>query len=162
MVLLGLAAPSAFASDNPTLLAVNCQDIEGVYHLMTNINQNIGIDFQGTGNLTKVTTTPGDSHIQCTGVSDYLEIFNNSGNCIRMRDASNNYTVIEEVNCEPSNPNYEFQAFTDGKGHYEFLNEGFTGRFLAVSCTGNSGSQVFGVLDQTGTCINWVTVIRMD
>ncbi len=158
MAVLGLSASGAFASTVPPgLTKVSCTAIDNfAYHVLTNDNHTVGIDYQGTGSLTKVTTSPGDSTFDCVGGgTDYLDIHNNAGNCIRMRDASNNYTMIEEVGCVPSNTNYEFQAwFDNATNRYEFQNIHFN-KWLAVNCPPENGSQVLGVNNVSGTCVKW-------
>jgi hypothetical protein len=157
LAMFGVSALGAFASTVPPgLTRVNCTALENfAYHVLANDNHTVGIDYQGTGNLIKVTATPGDSNFSCTGVSDYLDIHNNADNCMRMRDASNNYTMIEEVGCLPTNTNYEFQAwFDNATNRYEFQNVHF-GKWLAVNCPPEPGGEVLGVDNVSGTCLKW-------
>jgi hypothetical protein len=168
LALIGLAAPAASAASRPhpliagavpsDIVPISCASFLGVtYHIMSNDDSSVGIDYQGTGKLTKVTTSPGDSNLTCVNSSsDYTDIHNNAGNCIRMRDASNNYTMIEETGCISGDANYQFQAYLNtSNGLVLFQNIHF-GKWLGVNCPVRNGKRVRGVHNAPGNCDSWI------
>jgi hypothetical protein len=160
MALVGLSAPAAFAAPQAQLPA-NCSQgqtypASGSFHIIANANTSVGITYHGPGNLITVNDPPGDSIFICVNPPNTYVIHNAAGNCFRMRDASNDYTVIEETGCLDDNTNYRFQAFNIGSGHYQFENVHF-GRWLGTTdCPPVNGSTVLGVPNAGGNCLTWL------
>lgn len=71
-----------------------------------------------------------------------------------MRDASNDYTVIEATGCQDDNANYQFEAVSVN-GVYQFKNVNFS-RWLGVICPPGNGSIVAGVPNTASYCFTWV------
>src|SRR5262249_367639 len=155
MATAGISAPAALASTQPRLDSpcVIGRDY-GPVHLDSNDNPSVGIDYQGTGNLTKVTNSPGDTKFLCIKANDIYELHNAAGTSIRMRDLSNGYTVIEEVGCDLNNTNYQFQAIADG-ARTLFRNLHFN-EYLGANCPVTNGEQVRGEPNTTGHCYRWL------
>ena len=157
VALIGLPAPAAFAAPNP-LLAKSCtvgQDTTPA-HVMTNDNSAVGIAFPGPGNQAIVTTSPARTSFKCVDPADGYVIHDQRGHCLRMRDASNNFAVMEESSCNDSDNNERFVPFLDLHNSQleEFLNIG-TGDYLGVVCGVQNGWKIWGVSGASGTCFNW-------
>jgi hypothetical protein len=159
MALIGLSAPIAFAaSSQPSAGGCTPGQTFGPFHIVPNdTSTDIGIGYHGPGNLITLTDGPGDSTLVCVSSADIYVIHNNAGNCIRMRDASNDYTVMEESGCtdaQKDDTNYQFQLFT-GNGGFQFKNIHF-GRWLGVTCPPANGSIVLGQPNAAGNCVTWL------
>ena len=164
MALIGLSASAASAASVASAvpqaqLPTSCTQGQsypstGSYHVLANANTSVGITYHGPGNLITVSSPPGDSVFICVNSPRTYIVRNASGHCFRMRDASNNYTVIEAPDCQNGNTNYQFQAFPFGSG-FQFENVHF-GRWLGVNCPPVSGETVKGVLNAPGNCLTWI------
>ncbi|HZR49019.1 MAG TPA: RICIN domain-containing protein [Streptosporangiaceae bacterium] len=160
MVLAGLSAPAAFADQVQLQLPVGCTvgntyDVSST--IMVNANPSVGIAYHGVGNQVRVSNTPGDSSFICVASPNTYVIRNAAGNCLRMRDASNNYAVVEENGCQNDNASDQFQANDGGDGSYQFVNVG-SGRWLGIigiHCTPGNDSLVSGVPNSPGNCDSW-------
>jgi Ricin-type beta-trefoil lectin domain-like len=146
MAIMGLTASAALATATP-------QVPHGPYHIMANSNHSVGIAYPGTGSDVYVSSSPGSSYINYFKNHEW-QIYNSNGNCLRMRDASNGYTVVEENKCNTSDESQLWYQYNAG-GFWQFENVA-TKQFLGVSCPAENGYGVRGVSESTGNCYNWV------
>lgn len=160
MALAGLSVPAAFAASVQLLLPVGCT-VGNTYDISSNIVENsdpsAGFTYHGVGNPVTVSDTPGNSSFVCVASPNTYVIRNAAGNCFRMRDASNNYAVIEQNGCEDDNASYQFQAVDTGGGVYQFENAG-SGRWLGIigiHCTPGYDAALSGVPNSPGNCDSW-------
>jgi len=170
MALIGLSAPAALAGPNLSHLRparslslalsvdipVTCTNgrTYGPYHLMTNVDQSLGIHYPGPVNQAIVTSGPGDSYFYCFHGAYFIH--NANGNCLRMHDASSGYAVFEQNGCDHSNGGEEWiPSHGTSSGLRLFLNVQRL-RYLGVPCFILPGDGVFGYLDAPGNCVNWL------
>ena len=147
MAILGLSAPAA--------LAATPQAQHGPYHIMANSNHSVGIVYPGSGSDVYVSTSPGQSFVTYFKNHEW-QIYNSGRNCLRMQDAHNGYTVLEEHGCSTSDESqlwYRYHA----NGLWQFENVA-TKQFLGVSCPAENGYGVRGVSESAGNCYNWTEV----
>lgn len=160
MALAGLAAPAAFAASVQLQLPVGCT-VGNTYAMSSNIvvnaNPPVGFTYHGVGNQVTLSSTPGNSSFVCVASPNTYVIRNAAGNCFRMRDASNNYAVIEQNGCQDDNASYQFQAFDTGGGVYQFENVDF-GQLLGVEGVfcGQGNGNISGVPNSPGNCDAWI------
>jgi len=161
MAVAGLSAPAAFGAPVQLQLPVGCTvgktyDISST--IMVNANPSVGIAYHGVGNQVTVSSAPGDSSFICVAPPGTYVIRNAAGNCFRMRDASNDYSVIEQNGCQDDNTSYQFQASDTGGGSYQFVNVAFGRRLgiIGIHCPPGNGSLVSGVPNSPGNCDSWI------
>lgn len=157
MTVIGLSASAAAAA--PRLSPVNGKYVKqirpllGPYHLTTNDNPSVGITYPSPGNQATITTNPGNSHITRLG-GGFVTIHNDNGNCLRMRNASSSYAVMEEKGCNRRDNNEVYIWLVNGDLN-AFENVA-THQFLGVSCPAKNGNKMWGVTGDPGTCFNWL------
>lgn len=154
IAVIGLSAPAAFAESNPSPTHGNgiTATVAGPFHIIANDNTSVGITYPGTGDQATITSNPGTSYLEGATASTWV-IHNSNGNCLRMRDANNNYAVMEESGCNTSDKNEQF-VWTIPNSTSQFKNVA-TGQYLGVSCPAKNGNKVWGVTGNSGTCYNW-------
>jgi len=154
MTIIGLSAPATFASPHsPRLRNCSVGHHDGPFHLNLN-GTTLGLTYHGPGNPMNITSSPGDSTLVCAVSSGIYYIRNNAGNCIRMRDASAGYSVLEESGCQLGNTNYEFLQIANN-GLFSWENIHFKQFLGVIGCPGTNGDPVVGVQPVTGNCLAW-------
>jgi hypothetical protein len=124
----------------------------GPVQILTNDNNSVGITYPGIGEQATITSQPGTSYV--IEESTYFIIRNSNGNCLRMRDANNNYAVIEENGCRLGDHNERFLLNFTGNT-VTFYNIG-TGYYLGESCPAKNGNKIWGESGDSGTCVQWI------
>jgi hypothetical protein len=145
MAVIGFSAPAAFASDGP-------------YHIMTNDNPYVGITYPGVGDQATITSNPGKSYIVPAGTINGQTVYyirNSNGHCLRMRDANNNYAVMEESTCSFSDHNELYYQNPDLINNTDTFDNVSTRYLLGESCPANDGNKIWGVSGASGTCFRW-------
>jgi hypothetical protein len=160
MALIGLSAPVALASSQPqSLLASSCKVGTNTikYHVESNAGKGLYVHYNGSGKIATITTTPTDIYFKCVVSSPPTYVIHNAFNhCIRMRDASNNYTVLEEGTCNDGDSNYQFNVEQGSSTSLVvFENVHFPTKFLGVNCPARNGKRIRGVNNAAGNCVNW-------
>lgn len=157
--LIGLSASAAFAGPRQLTPTTCTGGTSPAYHVLSNANTSVGITYHGEGNQATVTTSPGDTKFEvaaCIGSTPIYVIHNDAGNCLRMHDASSNYGVYEEENCELNNTEEWWEeGFNPSNGLPQFYNIHW-GLYLGVTCPANPGSGLRGQTNLGGTCITWI------
>ena len=164
--LIGLSATVAtVASASPhTRPAVSCGLAPGPYHLEANAATSLGLTYHGVGNQPTVTSSIGDTTLECDIPPNIYVLHNDAGNCIRITDASNDYNVIEESGCSNSqlnDSNYQWEGFPENNNRVVFENIHFPSQWLGTEhCPPRNGDGVEGVTGDGGTCPTWVLASR--
>jgi hypothetical protein len=164
MALVGLSAPVALASSQPqSLLASSCTVGTNTvkFHVESNDAKGLYVHYNGSGKIATVTTAPTDIYFKCVVSSPPTYVIHNASNrCIRMRDASNNYTVLEESACNDGDSNYQFYVKQGTSSDlFVFDNVHFSSRFLGVNCPAKNGKRIRGVKNAPGNCDNWLLLV---
>jgi hypothetical protein len=159
MTVVGLSASAAFAAANQSSAASGTSTASSTsppYFLVENDNGLYGITYTGPGNQATITDRYGQSHFIYLG-NQIVAIANSNGNCLRMRDASQSYAVMEENGCNTGDLAEQFLKNCTTTGTPEictFLNEE-QGQYLGESCPAHDGNKVWGESGATGTCFKW-------
>ena len=146
----------------PGLPVTDCQPGKnyGPYHLMTNADSSIGIEYHGEGTQVNATSNPGDTYFYCIRpgqLSSAYAIHNAAGNCLRMHDASSGYAVYEEEGCNYSNTEEQWEpSHGTSSGRYIFSNFGRLLLSMGINCFPLPPVTVSGYPDQPGNCVNWI------
>jgi hypothetical protein len=158
-----LSAPAASASqENRNSLAQQSAGLsapETSFHLLTNSdNQRVGLAYPGVGHQAIVSTSPGSTSVTyISGSNVWFVVHNSNGNCLRMRDASYVYAVMEEKGCNPSDSQEQFQWLQSDVSDVRALQNRGTGYVLGVEpCPAENNAKVFGESGASGQCDNWV------
>lgn len=161
MALTGLsAAPATVAyASLYTRPAASCGLAPGPYHLEANAATSLGLTYHGVGNQLTVTSSIGDTTLECDVSPNIYVLHNDAGNCIRITDASNDFKVIEESGCSShlNDSNYQWEGFPEPNNRVVFENMHFLSEWLGTEhCRPGNGDGVEGVTSGGGTCLTWV------
>jgi hypothetical protein len=164
MVLTGLTAPAASAASQLPISSCTVGHDYGPYILLANDNQGLGIHYNGPGTQATVTSIfdtngPSNLYFQCVSGSYIVEyvIHNHNGNCLRMRNASNGYAVMEESGCNTTDLQQRFVPSGSGcSGCVIAFQDDGEGQMLGVTCGVQDGWKVWGEPDVSGSCFRWL------
>ena len=146
MMIMGLTASAALASpDFPLAAAAHPGTalstvpvtaapgtLVGPVHILTNSdNHLVGIAYPGTGSQAVVSSSPGTSYLKSLANGDWI-IYNSNINCLRMRDSSNGYAVVEEKGCNTSDHSQLWVS--DPSGDLNTFQNVATKQWLGVGC----------------------------